>query len=130
MRIEGDLNVHRLLLLMGLAAALSGPFLRQSEAAEDLVRSLGELGCPPLVEETDGGVGDDSGAAVLSAAKVLLGGARSHREQAPALAVPPFPPVLGWLRVLSPFRPPGGHFLNAQTGSTLLRLRWLQRFLW
>jgi hypothetical protein len=57
--------VSRLLLSLSLIAALSGPLLRQAEGAEDLIRSLAELGSPALLEEADGGVGDDSGATIL-----------------------------------------------------------------
>jgi hypothetical protein len=49
-----------------LIAVFSGPLLRQAEGALDLTRSLAELGCPPLVEELDGGVGDDAGSTILS----------------------------------------------------------------
>jgi hypothetical protein len=57
--------VFRTLVILGLAATLCGPILRAVEGADDLSRSLAELGQPPLMEEVDGGVGDDSGAAVL-----------------------------------------------------------------
>ena len=49
-----------------LLATLSGPFLREAEGADDLARSLAELGRGVLVEEVDGGIGDDSGATILS----------------------------------------------------------------
>lgn len=49
--------------LLCLIAALAGAPLRQGEAADDLARSMAEAG--PLVEATDGGVGDDAGLSVL-----------------------------------------------------------------
>ena len=58
----------RMFLSLSLIAVLSGPLLRQAEGAGDLIRSLAELGCPPVLEEVDGGVGDDSGAMILSPA--------------------------------------------------------------
>lgn len=59
--------MFRSLLLLCLTATLAGPFLRAWEGADDLARSLAELGQPALMEEVDGGVGDDAGAAVLAA---------------------------------------------------------------
>jgi hypothetical protein len=59
-------TVSRIFLSLSLIAALSGPLLRQAEGAADLARSLAELGCPALLEEADGGVGDDSGSTILS----------------------------------------------------------------
>ena len=50
----------RILSWICLVATLSGPLLREAEGAEDLARSLAELGHGPLIEEVDGGVGDDS----------------------------------------------------------------------
>jgi hypothetical protein len=63
-----------MLLSLSLIAALSGPLLRQAEGADDLIRSLAELGCPPLLEEADGGVGDDPGATILSKAPGAVAG--------------------------------------------------------
>jgi hypothetical protein len=53
--------VSRILLACSLFAALSGPLLREAEGANDLARLAEQLGSPPLVEEIDGGVGDDQG---------------------------------------------------------------------
>ena len=58
-------TLMRILAWICLVATVSGPFLREAEGAEDLVRSLAELGCALLVEEVDGGVGDDSGATII-----------------------------------------------------------------
>jgi hypothetical protein len=54
------------MLLLCLIAALAGTPLRQAEAAGDLARSLAEMG-GGVVEEVDGGVGDDAGEAILRA---------------------------------------------------------------
>jgi hypothetical protein len=62
----GGLLLRVLLLAFSLIAVLAGPLLREAEAAEDLNRSLAELGCPPLCEEADGGVGDESGSTILT----------------------------------------------------------------
>jgi hypothetical protein len=118
----------RILVWLGLLAALSGPLLRQAEGAEDLVRSLAELGCPPLVEETDGGVGDDAGAAVLRGAHGLrfqphCCGEVAHYPQADEVVSPPESrpadpsPVLRW------------HSWIAARGSARLRLSELKRLL-
>jgi hypothetical protein len=49
-------------LVFGLALVLSGPLLRQAEAADDLIRSLHALRDPgQTLAEVDGGVGDDKG---------------------------------------------------------------------
>jgi hypothetical protein len=53
------------MFLLCLIAALAGTPLRQAEAARDLTRSLAELDGGDLVEEIDGGVGDDSGETIL-----------------------------------------------------------------
>jgi hypothetical protein len=128
MMTEGALILYRAFLLLSLAATLSGPFLRQSEGAEDLVRSLGELGCPPLVEETDGGIGDDSGAAVLSTAKGMAIEARFRGNQAPFIIDAAFLPGLGW--GWGSLCPAGQHgSWIGQRGSAVLRSGWLQRLL-
>ena len=58
--------MRSILRVASLVAVLSGPLLRESEGAEDLIRSLAELGCPPLCEEIDGGVGDEPGSGILN----------------------------------------------------------------
>jgi hypothetical protein len=60
--------LSRLLFYLSLIAILSGPLLRAAEGADDLSRSLAELGRPPLFEEADGGVGDDQGDSVIERA--------------------------------------------------------------
>jgi hypothetical protein len=50
-----------------LIAALSGAPLRHAEAANDFIRSVGEVGHGDLIETIDGGVGDDVEASVLKA---------------------------------------------------------------
>ena len=56
---------RRIMLLLSVIAALSGTALRQAEAANDFACSLAELRSDNTIEETDGGVGDDSGATIL-----------------------------------------------------------------
>jgi hypothetical protein len=53
------------LFYLSLIAVLSGPLLRAAEGADDLSRSLAELGRPPLFEEADGGIGDDQGDSII-----------------------------------------------------------------
>jgi hypothetical protein len=60
--------LSRLLFILSLIAVLSGPLLRAAEGADDLSRSLAELGRPPLFEEADGGVGDDQADSVIGRA--------------------------------------------------------------
>ena len=60
--------MRRWMLLLSLVAVLGGSPLRLMEAADDLVRELEELQDRPNLEEVDGGIGDDSGAAIKSAA--------------------------------------------------------------
>jgi hypothetical protein len=55
------------MFLLCLIAALAGSPLRQAEAAGDLARSLAELDGGDVIEELDGGVGDDAGETVLNA---------------------------------------------------------------
>lgn len=52
--------MSRLMFPIALIAALSGTPLRQAEAAHDLARTIAELDRGSLVEEADGGVGDDA----------------------------------------------------------------------
>jgi hypothetical protein len=54
------------MFLLSLIAALAGTPLREAEAAHDLACSLAELGGGDIIEEVDGGVGDDSGATIKS----------------------------------------------------------------
>jgi len=53
-----------------MVAALSGPALRQAEAADDFARASANRPVASA-EATDGGVGDDSGAATLEAPRSL-----------------------------------------------------------
>jgi hypothetical protein len=109
------------MFLLSLIAALAGTPLRQAEAAHDLACSLAELDGRDVLEEIDGGVGDDSDATIKSEtahASVIL----TIASAAPTEITPP----------LSPPRPlPTGRSARAPrlaTGS----YRWhalLQRFL-
>ena len=56
--------MRRLMFALSLIAILTATPLRLAEAAEDLARSLAELGNGVNLEEVDGGVGDDSGATI------------------------------------------------------------------
>lgn len=53
--------------LMCLIAALSGTPLRQAEAVHDFSHAIAEAGIGDVVDEPDGGVGDDAGDTILSA---------------------------------------------------------------
>jgi hypothetical protein len=53
--------------LLFLVLALAGQPLRHAEAASDLARSLAHLAAGDTIEVPDGGVGDDSGVAVVKA---------------------------------------------------------------
>jgi hypothetical protein len=57
-----------MMILIGLTAALSGPLLRQAEAAGDYARALATLLDPEdTILTPDGGVGDDMGETTLRA---------------------------------------------------------------
>jgi hypothetical protein len=71
------------MVLLCLIAALAGTPLRQAEAAGDLARSLAELDGGSVVEEIDGGVGDDSGETILKAAGGPSGSLRALNAPAP-----------------------------------------------
>jgi hypothetical protein len=58
-----------MMFLFCLIAAVAGTPLRQAEAATDFARSHGEIGQGNVIEIIDGGVGDDSGAAILRAGR-------------------------------------------------------------
>lgn len=53
------------MLLLCLIAAVSGAPLRQAEAASDFARSIGEVDTG-VIEIPDGGIGDDSDAAITA----------------------------------------------------------------
>ena len=66
--------MRRILAGLCLTAALSGPLLRQAEAAGDHVRALATcLDSGGAVTTPDGGVGDDSGETTLTAGGRLDG---------------------------------------------------------
>jgi hypothetical protein len=117
-----------ILLTMSLFAALSGPLMRAAEGADDLARSLAELGCPPLLEETDGGVGDDSGTAVLTANSGVLDGTITYHictwSLYGATGWTDQGSQLGWVASLSARRVSRSGALGSP-----LRFAWLQRFL-
>ncbi|WP_435018846.1 hypothetical protein TA3x_000833 [Tundrisphaera sp. TA3] len=94
---EGRSDVFRVMSLLSLIACLAGTPLRQAEAAHDLARSIDELGEGALVEEVDGGVGDDANVAlkacISEAPTADLGGPGGW-----ALAIPPDFGVAGTAR--------------------------------
>jgi hypothetical protein len=56
--------MRRMVVVIGLIGALSGPLLRQVEAASDWARVLdavAQLGAEDVLATPDGGVGDDTG---------------------------------------------------------------------
>jgi hypothetical protein len=118
-------SVRTVFILLSLIAALSGPFLRQAEGAEDLARSLAELGCAPLVEEVDGGVGDDAGLAITSSRLMPSGD----------LSVPGDPGKNLFLFLTTDRTDLGGSDASGTADRPLSRFRpllelsWLQRFL-
>jgi hypothetical protein len=56
--------LRRLMFLLSLIAALAGTPLRMAEAAHDFACSVAETGSSDVMEEPDGGVGDDSNATI------------------------------------------------------------------
>jgi hypothetical protein len=68
----GDQAVRVLMYLLCLAAILSGPLLRQAEAAGDHARALATLLNPEgSLVTPDGGVGDDSGESTLKTGRSI-----------------------------------------------------------
>jgi hypothetical protein len=77
------------MFLLSLIACLAGTPLRQAEAAHDLSRSIDELDGGALVEEVDGGVGDDAHVAV--------------KGSVADVPIPDLSPSAGWpLAIFSP----------------------------
>ena len=118
--------MYRILVALSLIAAIAGPFLARRRGPMTLRASLAELGQPPIMEDVDGGVGDDSGVAVLasrvhpmldvaislSCLPVIMGEFLSHPPQDPLSA--------GWGQRVGPW------LLLARSGP---RLALLGRFL-
>jgi len=117
--------MRRLAFLFSLIAALTGTPLRQAEAASDYGRMLTGLLPFPQLEEPDGGVGDDSGAALRDGARAITGADWSSPidllEVLPATLGAPASPTGETAnpreRACWPPGPPNG------------RRAWLQRFL-
>lgn len=109
---------------LSLLVALTSTPLRQAEAAADLARSLAAAIEPAGLETPDGGVGDDSGDALVDG---------SH----PSLVVPPLaavdPPCPPPPRVGAPLDPDQTASLRERvwppTQPPRLRHAWLQFFL-
>ena len=118
----------RILAWLCLVATLSGPFLREEEGAEDLARSLAELGRGTLVEEVDGGIGDDSGATILSAKQAV-----TIRLEIANILGEPMAVARGWTGIvdlLAPPVPPSLLLIHPPGfADTSLRIAWLARFL-
>jgi hypothetical protein len=113
--------------LLCLIAALAGTPLRQAEAAGDLARSLAELDGGGVVEEIDGGVGDDAGEAIVRASD---GPCSSQETNAPTPDDWPriTPAAVG---SLSPRHPtgPGDRPTSRTSVDSSRRHAWLHRFL-
>lgn len=127
MNVKESASLARILLLLSLIAILSGPLLRAAEA-DDLVRSLAELERPPLMEDVDGGVGDDSGAAIYSVDERLLVDRQSQGNPV-GWSIAEVNPAIA--RFNQPYSSlsffASGPFLEAGDAST--RQAWFQRFL-
>jgi hypothetical protein len=128
MNAKESASLARIFLLLSLVAVLSGPLLRAAEGADDLVRSLAELDRPPLMEDVDGGVGDDSGAAIYSVDERLLVDRQSQRNPA-GWSIAEVNPAIARLNqpLSSPSLFASEPFLGAADAST--RQAWFQRFL-
>ena len=108
------------MFLLSLVAALCGSPLRLAEAAEDFAEALSERDDRPMVEQLDGGVGDDPELAIKSAAKPLV--STDCPDAGPAawdLSNLPLRIPSARLAEIRPAPPPG----------VPRRLAWLQRFL-
>jgi hypothetical protein len=118
----------RAVALIALIATFSGPLLREAEGAEDLARSLAELSRGLLVEEVDGGIGDDSGATILTAKLIVMN--RLAFTGFSCQSITGAWESSGSVHVLAPCCSPL-NFLTYPSGlaSTPLRLAWLHRFL-
>ena len=108
-----------------LIAALAGSPLRQAEAAGDLARSLSELDGGAVIEEIDGGVGDDSGETILSVGRHTCTDPTSHLAsigQVPAFTAiaPAIPRDVDGLPPARPMGLPSAHRAR--------RHAWLQAF--
>ncbi len=118
---------RRLMLGISLIAVLSGSPARQAEAADDLARSVAELGGGSGVEPVDGGVGDDS----LDAPKVAATGAGVL-----GVIAPESPRFAAWCGLLpsNVLLEPGRKHLGSPmvprlSARSSRRQVWLQRFL-
>lgn len=125
--------MRRIAVLLGLALVLSGPLLRESEAAGDYVRihSARRI-LVGVLTEPDGGVGDDSGDATLKADDSL--GGRDFAIGSPW----DLPTAIDTLQILfrkSPILPDPANQSRQPGRATPLfdtshrRLAWLQLFL-
>jgi hypothetical protein len=116
------------MLLLCLIAALAGTPLRQAEAAGDLARSLAELEGGGVVEEIDGGVGDDAGETIVRA------GDDSGSSQAGAASAAVDGPrttlhSIGWASSAGDPRQPAGQEAGPAPARSVRWHAWLQRFL-
>jgi hypothetical protein len=110
--------IWRLMIVLGLLAAIGGTPLRLVEAADDLARALADLDEPDDLEPSDPGVGDDSGVAPWKAGATL--------PPCPATIGPPSPLLARASSCLDRLL----HAFNAQpSGPAPRRLAWLQALL-
>ena len=110
--------------LLCLIAALAGAPLRQAEAAGDLARSLAERDGGDLVEEVDGGVGDDSGETILESggpSRSLSVSCAPAPGDGPRMMLPPVAALSPQGGSAGPPDPPGGPISHH-----LRRRAWLQ----
>jgi hypothetical protein len=116
------------MFLFCLIAALAGTPLRQAEAAGDFARSLADLEGEGVVEEIDGGVGDDAGETILRA------GDESCSPQEMNAPTPNDWARIALAGVGSPSkrgdeRCPGDRAMDRAPAHSPRRHSWLQRFL-
>lgn len=124
--------MRRIMVLLCLTVTLSGPLLRQAEAASDLARALAAMiGDDDRLGTPDGGVGDDSGEMTLKAG----GGLHVTPTWAPS-SDPLAPPgsLPSPLDFVLPLADPGVTWRGQGPASWLpigacQRHAWLQRFL-
>jgi hypothetical protein len=102
------------MFLMCLIAALSGTPLRQAEAASDLARALAESGRGDDIEVPDGGVGDDSEAAVKAESTEVSGTIDLSVDVLPGCSSPIAPTAWSLFNRLDDPRPRSAASLSAR----------------
>jgi hypothetical protein len=115
------------MLLLCLIAAMAGTPLRQAEAAGDLARSLAELDDGAVAEEIDGGIGDDSGEAIVRAGEGS-GSWRVADAPSPIDGIPIAPMAVG-SALPRDWAYPGCRPASRAAADSCRRYAWLHRFL-